>query len=576
MRKGPFDFGKLNEMEKKKESHFDHLTTILEENNLVRKQIPEGAGTLMKSISDSLYFTSHYQTEIQQFCIKHLKFLIANNKLPPRLNMFKGNSTLWKDFSAHPHLPGFEKVLLELVSLLFKVKVTLYHISDDHYLHATIVNHKFEKGVELIRTHGNHFDSIKSKKFIVAAGICQNILLNIIDQAFSGTKSSSSSTTTFRDINNDTYINLDYEHWLQQKDDLAKEGGLKIAKSRHKKSLSDNFNVNFESMEEQKLKIYNMFMSSAPPDEFLKLLSKDRKETEDNLGLLQGGDAARFMEEPWYETPNNDMAIKNYPVSSSNLSSRVSSIQDLHGLEKEQQNKQKAKIFFNENLSSSEIQQMECKQTPPRDDTQGSPVYFARSPPPGLTPTRYPQKTYSTDNMVFTVQTPEKMKASSQVFDYTTDMSTMYSILSTPPSNQLHHFGQNGGFMRKAQTPNPKNLMLAAGYGDEFKIPSDPNLDHKPLFSAEKRKPIILDEGKSRHSGRLKFFDENKNYGFIIMDEDGSDIFVHYDDLQKAGINKDFLKAARMGQVIKLAFNCMKYIGKYDKSRKATDIQLLN
>jgi hypothetical protein len=40
--------------------------------------------------------------------------------------------------------------------------------------------------------------------------------------------------------------------------------------------------------------------------------------------------------------------------------------------------------------------------------------------------------------------------------------------------------------------------------------------------------------------GRLKFFDENKNYGFLIMENDGSDIFgilflfyllVHYDDL---------------------------------------------
>jgi cold shock CspA family protein len=36
----------------------------------------------------------------------------------------------------------------------------------------------------------------------------------------------------------------------------------------------------------------------------------------------------------------------------------------------------------------------------------------------------------------------------------------------------------------------------------------------------------------------MKFFDEGKNYGFIIMDADDSDIFVHYDDLQKAGISK--------------------------------------
>eukprot|EP01017_Pseudomicrothorax_dubius_P003136 TRINITY_DN10378_c0_g1_i1.p1 TRINITY_DN10378_c0_g1~~TRINITY_DN10378_c0_g1_i1.p1 ORF type:complete len:467 (-),score=117.98 TRINITY_DN10378_c0_g1_i1:206-1606(-) len=91
----------------------------------------------------------------------------------------------------------------------------------------------------------------------------------------------------------------------------------------------------------------------------------------------------------------------------------------------------------------------------------------------------------------------------------------------------------------------------------------------------EKRKPIILDEGKERFTGRVKFFDEAKNYGFIIMDSDGSDIFVHYDDLSKANISKELLRSARQGTSIRLSFGCMNYIGKYNKSRKAVDIQML-
>ena len=50
--------------------------------------------------------------------------------------------------------------------------------------------------------------------------------------------------------------------------------------------------------------------------------------------------------------------------------------------------------------------------------------------------------------------------------------------------------------------------------------------------------------------GKLKFFDEVKNYGFIISDEDGKDIFVHYDDLCKASVTKEFLRTAK--QVIEL------------------------
>lgn len=41
-----------------------------------------------------------------------------------------------------------------------------------------------------------------------------------------------------------------------------------------------------------------------------------------------------------------------------------------------------------------------------------------------------------------------------------------------------------------------------------------------------------------RYSGRLKFFDQNGNYGFIVVDGFGCDLFVHYDDLQKTGIAK--------------------------------------
>jgi len=36
----------------------------------------------------------------------------------------------------------------------------------------------------------------------------------------------------------------------------------------------------------------------------------------------------------------------------------------------------------------------------------------------------------------------------------------------------------------------------------------------------------------------LKFFDEKKKYGFFVLD-DGSDVFVHLDDLEKAGVTKE-------------------------------------
>ena len=35
------------------------------------------------------------------------------------------------------------------------------------------------------------------------------------------------------------------------------------------------------------------------------------------------------------------------------------------------------------------------------------------------------------------------------------------------------------------------------------------------------------------------------------MDSDGSDIFVHSDDLLKAGVSKEYLKTAKKGNIIR-------------------------
>ena len=79
-----------------------------------------------------------------------------------------------------------------------------------------------------------------------------------------------------------------------------------------------------------------------------------------------------------------------------------------------------------------------------------------------------------------------------------------------------------------------------------------------------------------RYTGKLKFFDEAKNYGFIIMDADSRDIFVHCDDLQKAGIEKERVKSYKQSEgSILFSFKVMEYVGKYDKSRKAVDLIII-
>lgn len=74
--------------------------------------------------------------------------------------------------------------------------------------------------------------------------------------------------------------------------------------------------------------------------------------------------------------------------------------------------------------------------------------------------------------------------------------------------------------------------------------------------------------------GRLKFFDETKNFGFFVVDEDNSDLFVHYDDLKKLNIPKDSLNKLSNNTVF--SFVIFKYKGKHNESKKAIDIKICN
>jgi hypothetical protein len=75
-------------------------------------------------------------------------------------------------------------------------------------------------------------------------------------------------------------------------------------------------------------------------------------------------------------------------------------------------------------------------------------------------------------------------------------------------------------------------------------------------------------------TGRIKFFDNTQNYGFFVLDCDGSDLFVHYDDFLKSGITRDYIQMAKVMNT-RFVFKRVSYYGKYNLSSKAVDIQML-
>ena len=87
------------------------------------------------------------------------------------------------------------------------------------------------------------------------------------------------------------------------------------------------------------------------------------------------------------------------------------------------------------------------------------------------------------------------------------------------------------------------------------------------------RKPVILEQNSSqRYSGTLKFYNEPKKFGFIVKEDDNSDIFFHLSDMELGGISEQMLLTRKD---LKFSFVTMKYIGKKAESKKAVEVKLL-
>jgi len=94
-------------------------------------------------------------------------------------------------------------------------------------------------------------------------------------------------------------------------------------------------------------------------------------------------------------------------------------------------------------------------------------------------------------------------------------------------------------------------------------------------FKVKKVKREIIDLSGRRFTGMLKFYNENKGFGFVGCEQDDSEIFLHGDDLLKANIDIKILKKNCMNGLIRFSFSILDYMGKYNRSRKIVDLKLI-
>ena len=86
-----------------------------------------------------------------------------------------------------------------------------------------------------------------------------------------------------------------------------------------------------------------------------------------------------------------------------------------------------------------------------------------------------------------------------------------------------------------------------------------------------KVKREIIDLSLKRFTGVLKFYNESKGFGFVGCEQDGTEIFLHGDDLLKANIDIKNLKKRSVQGLIRFSFSILEYMGKYNRSKKVVD-----
>lgn len=198
----------------------------------------------------------------------------------------------------------------------------------------------------------------------------------------------------------------------------------------------------------------------------------------------------------------------------------------------------------------------------PLSVNQGAPGLLKQGNPSKMAPT------YHYKNKQISTPTLESQFGSFQLGEakYEKTHQTQ-TVLSEVPSTTTRTFSQNN---LNVAVPTPMSKKVTS---QEVKVAAPKPASSKKNKGKKKKNDK---RNRERFSGRLKFFDEEKNYGFFVIDKTEQDMFVHYDDLKKTMIPKDLLSSCKNRYSMHFIFYVFEYNGKNKPSKKAVDIKLVS
>src|ERR1700730_11966757 len=93
--------------------------------------------------------------------------------------------------------------------------------------------------------------------------------------------------------------------------------------------------------------------------------------------------------------------------------------------------------------------------------------------------------------------------------------------------------GRGSGVPRQFGSRSSRGPQVTEVISVDSSTAAPPRLPRKSLRSPLDRQPL---EASVQEMGTLKWYNAAKGFGFIVLDGEGNDVFVHVSALQRAGI----------------------------------------
>lgn len=504
----------LTDIEKVEINKNKHICDILLLNNLeLFNKNQEINQDLFSSISECLYYTDTYADKLKNECKNFQKTCQEKNDIPDKIKWILKEKSQIDHYIADQENPTFEALNQELLSYINKVKISQYSVQTDNSV---------------------LFGSIFNTKFTNEVSLC----------------------ATAEDGK------LKYSAVFEK--DFNQENKKKLL-NQNMENMENNLNYATKSDVDFKSFFCDIKLNT-------KAMDENMKKYEELIGRYLN--TVSHIESNWQNLKNNEKKTNSAQKELSNVYHQYA-----RSVSKSSVISRK-KFFFTEEVTFENLDAQSKKEIIFGEQCED---YYLNNPPPGLEPVEL---------KILKVSNQDRQKSSNN----TSDNYTPNTI--TPQKNQV---SKNYNFEEKLQkedykdsinsvkeinldknneTTTTRNKTSLHERDTEQKINMDTqkNLKEKDRNKTPKRNlPVILDNDMKKSTGRQKFFEPNKNYGFIVSAEEGCDVFVHFEELKKAGISLNTQKNQSLAKTIKLRFCAQTYIDKNSKlSKKAIEIEFID